>query len=57
MGFFLVQDRDKWLAGVNTVTNTLFPLNMVNFLLAEEMFVNISRRILLCASFFCSATT
>ena len=56
-GFVLAEDRDKWLAGVNTVTNTLFLLNVGNFLPAEEMFVSISRRIILYASFFCSATT
>jgi hypothetical protein len=30
-GFDLAQDRDKWLAGVNTVTNLLFILNVGNF--------------------------
>lgn len=55
-GFDLAQDRDKLLAGVNTVTNLLFLLNAGNSLPAEEMFVGISRRVLLYASFFCSAT-
>ena len=37
--FDLAQDRDKRLAGMNTITNFLFPLNAGNFLPAEELFV------------------